>query len=227
MVLIGVAVVLFCAAEFFKLPHVQQWYEQYDHVMISFEEYIVNLPNKFGIFVIIMLLFSVKALLPFPLYPISFLCVLTSVVFNVYLSLLINTLGLVLLFSVKYLWGKRLGSGFAGKVLPRYKKAWGIVEHNGNGNPWLLVGLRAIPSFPINAVSGLYGSLDFGYVKYLLLSILGFVPKLAFYTIIGRNVFNPLSSAFILPIAILILFSGISMISINMIVDAINRKVNQ
>lgn len=227
MVLIGVAVVLFIASEFFKLPQVQQWYEQYDHIMVNFEEYIVNLPNKAGIFLIIMLLFFIKALLPFPIYPISFLCVLTSVVYNVYLSLLINTLGLVILFSAKYVWGKRLGSGFAGRVLPRYKKAWGIVEHNGNGNPWLLVGLRAVPSFPINAVSGLYGSLDFGFGKYILLSVLGFIPKLTFYTIIGRNVFDPLSSAFILPIAILILFSGVSMISINMIVDAINRKTNQ
>ena len=91
MVLIGVAVVLFIAAQFFKLPHVQQWYQQYDHTMISFEEYIVDLPNKFGIFLIIMLLFVVKALLPFPLYPISFICVLTSIVFNVYLSLAINS----------------------------------------------------------------------------------------------------------------------------------------
>lgn len=226
MVLIGVAVFLFCLSGFFKLPHVKLWYEQYDHIMIELEQRIVHMPNKLWVFIIIMALFALKALLPFPIYPISFLCVVTSVVFSTPLSLAINTLGLVLLFTVKYFWGKRLGSGFAGRILPRYKKAWGIVEHNGNGNPWLLVGLRVIPVFPINAVSGLYGSLGFDYRKFILLSVLGFVPKLTFYTIIGRNVFDPFSSAFILPIAILILFSGVSMICVNMIVDAINRKSN-
>lgn len=227
IVMISVGVALCVLLNVLKLPHVQEWYEQYEDVLMNFENRIVNLDNKTWIFLIIMFLFSLKAVLPFPIYPVSFLCVTTSVVFNVYISLAVNALGLSLLFSVKYFWGKRTGSGFAGRILPRYEKAWSIVEHNGNGNPWLLVGMRAVPVFPINAVSGLYGSLDFGYFRYLLLSLLGFIPKLSFYTIIGRNVFNPLSSAFILPIALLIMLSGISMIAINLIVDTINRKTIQ
>lgn len=226
IVLIVASATLFCAIEFSKLPHVLQWYEQYEHTILDFQTKIVQLDNRFWIFIIILLLYFLKSVIPFPLYPASFLCVLTSIVFNTYLSLVINLLGLVLLFGTKYFWGNNFGSVFVKKVLPRYEKLWSIIEHEGNGNPVLLVVSRAVPSFPINAVSSIYGSLGFSFLRYIFLSIIGFAPKLVFYTIIGRNVFNPLSSAFLMPIAILLLFTGMSMIGVNKTIEFISKKIN-
>lgn len=226
VVLIIVAIILICAMEFFKLPHVLEWYKQYEYVFEGLQEKITNIDNKFGILVIILFLFFMKSVIPFPLYPISFVCVLTSVVFNTYLSLLINLFGLVILFYTKYLWGKKLSSGIIGHLLPKNQRLWNLISKDDNGNPWLLVVFRLIPTFPINSISSIYGSLEFNRVKYLLLSIAGFLPKLISYTIIGRNAFEPMSQAFILPIVILLLFTGISMIGINELADLINGKIN-
>ena len=226
IVFIAVSLVLFVAVGFFKLPHIQQWYEQYEHIIIQFQERIINIDNKIWIVLIVMLLFWLKAFIPFPIYPASFLLIIISIVFNLYMSLIINFAGLSILFCTKYFWGKKFGCGLTRKVLTKYDKVWNIIEHEGNGNPWLLTLFRAIPAFPINSVSCLYGSMQFSFKKYTLLSLTGFMPKLISYTIIGRNVFDPLSSAFIVPIALLFLFSGLSMVGINTLVDAINKKIN-
>ena len=101
-----------------------------------------------------------------------------------------------------------------------------MISKDDNGNPWLLVVFRLIPTFPINSISSIYGSLEFNRVKYLLLSIAGFLPKLISYTIIGRNAFEPMSQAFILPIVVLLMFTGISMIGINELAELINKKIN-
>ena len=60
-----------------------------------------------------------------------------------------------------------------------------------------------IPFFPVNPVSQLYGSLGFKYWKFILLSLLGYSPLLFSYTIVGRNVYNPLSTGFLLPLIVL------------------------
>ncbi|MBQ6624507.1 MAG: VTT domain-containing protein [Clostridia bacterium] len=226
IVFIAVAMVLFVAVGFFKLPHIQEWYEQYEHIIVRFQERIINIDNKLWIVLIVMLLYLFKAFIPFPVYPASFLLIIISIVFDFYVSVIINIVGFIILFCAKYFWGKKFGCGVAGKLLSKYHKIWNIIEHEGNGNPWLLTVFRAIPAFPINSVSCLYGSMDFSFWKYILLSVTGYMPKLISYTIIGRNVFNPLSSAFILPIALLLLFSGLSMVGVNTLVDAINKKIN-
>jgi uncharacterized membrane protein YdjX (TVP38/TMEM64 family) len=57
---------------------------------------------------------------------------------------------------------------------------------------------------PINGISGIYGSLDFDYGKFVLFSVIGFLPKLISFTIVGRNVYDPLSAGFLVPIMILL-----------------------
>ena len=75
--------------------------------------------------------------------------------------------------------------------------------------------LRLFPCIPINSVSQLYGTSDIGYWKYLVVSLLGFSYKLFSYTIIGRNVYDPLSAKFMLPFVFLFLFSGFVLLGLN------------
>jgi uncharacterized membrane protein YdjX (TVP38/TMEM64 family) len=58
----------------------------------------------------------------------------------------------------------------------------------------------------------------------MIISLLGFLPKLLSYTLIGQNVFNPFSLAFILPIVILFMISGVSLIGFNLLLEAIQKQ---
>ena len=78
---------------------------------------------------------------------------------------------------------------------------------------------------PINSISGIYGSFDFGYGKFVLLSVIGFLPKLISFTFVGRNLYDPLSPGFLVPIMLLMFFSGISLLSVNGIWTTVEKTI--
>lgn len=90
-----------------------------------------------------------------------------------------------------------------------------LIQQDGKGNPALLILLRLLPCMPINTFSNIYGSFDFGYRKFMLLSIIGFMPRLLSFTFVGRNVFDPLSPGFLVPLMLIFFLSGISCLSVN------------
>ena len=75
-------------------------------------------------------------------------------------------------------------------------------------------------------VSRIYGSINCEYDKFMIISLLGFLPKILSYAIIGQNVFNPFSLAFILPIIILLVISGVSCIAFNYVLEYVQRPKN-
>ena len=208
--------------------NVRIWYQNYLNYLMSAEYKVEHANDKFSIFLILIFLFAFKAVFPIYLYPVSALCAVTSAVFPPYLSMPINYLGLAMLYSIKYYWGVKLGASGARMILQKNATIRYLIEKDGQGNPWILVLLRVIPGVPINTVSQLYGSMRFPYLRYLLLSLAGYTPLLVFYTIIGHNVFNPLSVPFLLPLVLLFILLGVSAIATGKIIQiqSKRRKIN-
>ena len=100
-----------------------------------------------------------------------------------------------------------------------------LIQSDGKGNPALLVALRLVPGVPVNSISGIYGSFDFGYPKFIIFSVIGFMPRLISYTFVGRNIFDPLSGKFLVPIMLILFFSGVSAIFINGIWISVEKTV--
>lgn len=185
-----------------------------------------DMGNKVYIIFTIMFLFAFKAFIP--LYPLSLVCAATGAVFPVYFAVPINIVGMTLHYTLKYVFGKRLGPGGVNIILQRSETIRMIMKTDDAGNPWLLVILRLIPFFPVNPVSQLYGSLGFKYWKFLLLSLLGYSPLLLSYTIVGRNVYNPLSAGFLIPLIVLAVLGAIVSYAIRVLLfySAKRRKNN-
>gem|GEM_PF-66962 len=200
-----------------ELTEIQEGYLNFKQRMIELEESIAHFGNIGYMIVAILLLFALKSVIT--LVPISATCILSGFLFPFYLALIINVIGISILMSIKYYWGKKLGGGNISKFVKRYPTVLEILEHNGSGNPWILFVFRLVPSFPVNSISQLYGSMNFNFRNYLLISIAGFSLKLISFTIIGSNVYDPLSSAFIVPIIIILFISGISMLLVNGIIS--------
>lgn len=157
--------------------------------------------------------YALKALMPW--FPISCICVIAGVLFKWYYAILINVIGLVILFTVRFYWGRKFGAGNAEKILARYGSVKNFIDSGNIGSNIVLFTLRFSPLMPINSVSSIYGSTDISYLKYLIISIVGFSYKLFSYTIIGRNVFDPASASFIVPLLILLLFTGFVLLSLS------------
>lgn len=222
VILITAGIVLLVAAILFSIDGFTQKIRDFQAKLHEFELLVASLPNKWLVLIAVLLLFAAKAFLPIP---IPTICLISGIVFPSEASFIINIIGVSLLLTIKFFWGKRFGPGAVGKLYSKNEAITGVLESKaGRGNPWLLFGLRIVPYAPLNMVSQIYGSMNCGYDKFMLISLLGFMPKLLSYTIIGQNVFNPFSLAFILPIVILLMLSGISLIVFNMILESIQKS---
>ncbi len=206
----------------FSLETFTEWYTGYTSTLENFEIWIETYGATPLAVIIILLNYLLKSVIPW--FPVSCICVASAVVFKWYEALLINLIGMSLLFMLKFFWGKTHGGGNAEKILRRYDKAQRLVEESKHGSGIVLFLTRLLPSIPINAVSCLYGTTDMPVWKFILISDLGILYKLATYIIIGRNVFDPASASFVVPFIPYILFSGMIFLSLGGAIDEIKKK---
>lgn len=200
-----------------------QWYAQIKRSLADLEELILNIDIAWLFALAILLLFAVKSVIP--IYPTSTVCFLTGAVLPMYFAIPVNIIGFAVLLTVRYFWGRRFGAGNAWKIISKTDTLRKLIQQDGKGNSALLVALRLIPGVPVNSISGIYGSFDFGYLKFILFSVIGFMPRLISYTFVGRNVFDPLSGGFLVPIMLILFFTGISVIFINGIWITVEKTV--
>lgn len=174
---------------------------------------ISHLENKWVFVIVLIVLFAVKSFVP--IYPTPTVCFLTGAMLPMYVSVPVNVVGFCVLLAIRYYAGVRFGAGKAWGLIRKNERLRRLIEQNGKGNPALLIILRLLPLVPVNTISGVYGSLDFGLGQFLLLSVIGYMPKIISFTFIGRNAFDPLSPEFIVPIMVFAFASGVSLICVN------------
>lgn len=198
------------------------WYTRYTATLDNFEIWIETYgATPLAVFIII-LNYVLKSVLPW--FPVSCICVASAVLFKWYEALVINLIGISLLFMLKFFWGKSHGGGNAEKILRHYDTAQRLVEEGKHGSSVVLFFSRLLPSLPINAVSCLYGTTDMPLWKFILISDIGIMYKLATYIIIGRNVFDPASANFVVPFIPHLFLSGLIFLSISGAVSGIKKS---
>lgn len=200
------------------------WYKVYQEKLLEAEQFIQSLGISWKFVLAMLIVFLVRTFIPF--LSVSAICVLTGVVLPSYWALIVNFLGIIIMMSIKYFEGMKFGSGNAWKIISKNERARKIIESSGKVNKALLFALRLIPGFPLGSVSRIYGSLRFPYWQFILLSAAGFAPKLLSYTFMGTNVFDPLSSAFLVPLMIVLAISGASLLCVNLIWLLVEKSVS-
>lgn len=200
------------------------WYKVYQEKLLEAEQFIQSLGISWKFVLAMLIVFLVRTFIPF--LSVSAICVLTGVVLPSYWALIVNFLGIIIMMSIKYFEGMKFGSGNAWKIISKNERARKIIESSGKVNKALLFALRLIPGFPLGSVSRIYGSLRFPYWQFILLSAAGFAPKLLSYTFMGTNVFDPLSSVFLVPLMIALTISGASLLCVNLIWLLVEKSVS-
>lgn len=218
VVMLIVAAVLMVLLALLQVDPLKSWYADMQEWLIDFENTVTSIENKHVVFMVILTLFCIKGFVPF--LPISTLCFMTGMVFPGFSAFLINMLGVALQMSIAYFKGRLFGGGNVHKFLNKYEGTRQVLEKNATAHTLLLLTFRLVPFVPMNTVSRLFGSMNIKYWEYIFISIGGFSPKIVSYTIIGRNVYDPLSPSFIVPIIVLLLISAVSALILNFVLDA-------
>lgn len=223
-ILLILAGVFCCLLSVMQIEELHRWYETWQQQLVLLEERIVAIDNKGLIILAVFLLFTLKSI--FPPITIPAICLISGAVLPWYAALIVNVLGVAWLMTIRYLWGMSFGGGNTIKFVRNNDVIRELLESKGTGNPYLLFIFRLIPAFPVNTISRLYGAMQFPYKKYILISLGGFMFKILSYTIIGGNLFNPLSASFLLPIILLCFISGSLLIGLTYLLENIekNRK---
>lgn len=219
IIFIAVAVVLFLL----RYKALWVWYDDIIEMLMALEDKIAALDYSFEFIGAIMILYIIKSFVP--IYTTSTLCFLAGAVLPMYIAIPVNIAGFTLQITIKYLWGRRFGAGYAWKLLKKNDFLRKAFQHNGRGNPMLLVAFRALPAIPVNTVSSIYGSFHFGFKKFLLYSAAGFLPKVILLSFTGSNMFDPLSPGFLIPIMIIALLTSISCLGVNGVWNTVDRVI--
>lgn len=223
LILILLSLAVFVLIVSLQFEELWRWYAQIKSTLAELERLILTIDIAWLFALAIFLLFAVKSVIP--IYPTSTVCFLTGAVLPMYFAIPVNIIGFTILLTVRYFWGRRFGAGNAWKIISKTDTLRKLIQQDGKGNSALLVALRLVPGIPVNGISGIYGSFDFGYVRFVLFSVVGFMPRLISYTFVGRNVFDPLSPGFLVPIMIIMFFTGVSALSLNGIWITVEKTV--
>ena len=202
------------------LPQFQRQINEINNIFTGIELYIAEF-DKLTAFAVIMFFFMFK--MTFGCIPFSVLFIGTGLVFSPPIAVAVNVIGFSMLIGIKFLWGRKFGGGGLHKLLLKSESLSDFMDFHGKGNKWMLVALRFVPVAPVGTVSRAYGATDMKLISYIILSVIGFLPRLISWSIIGCNVFDPFTPAFLTPIAILLVISGVSLLLLDILFKLIRK----
>lgn len=154
----------------------------------------------FGIYIIKSVLFIIPA---------SLIYISVGMAFAPWQAILINFIGIVIEVSVTYVLGLFLGGDYVNKLLSKSKGGQKILDLEISNRFSVLLGIRALPVFPIDFVSLFWGAAKCPFIKYFLASIIGIMPRVILFTILGDGIYDYIPIHLIIKIVIFAIPVGV------------------
>lgn len=158
--------------------------------------------------VFMMLLFALKSISVFVFSGILFAA--NGILFPLPAAILLNVLGAAIMVSLPYWLGRRLGKEMVVRIAERYPRVEAFRQLQ-TGHEFLFSFIaRVVNVLPSDIVSLYMGAMGVSYRKYLPGSLLGMLLSLVTFPIIGMNITDPGSPAFVWSVGIQAAVSAVS-----------------
>lgn len=148
----------------------------------------------------IVLLFAIKSILFF-IYG-GLLYAVCGVIFPFPMAILVNLIGSVVMISIPYAIGKKAGAKALGWLTEKCPKTAVLQRLPHKNQLFSCFILRIIGKLPGDLVSVYLGASGIGYGNYALGSLLGFLPSLIAFSVMGGSIENPTSPAFLIALGV-------------------------
>ena len=152
--------------------------------------------NQFIAFFVILGLSALKSASIFIYCGIIYIA--SGLIFPFPLALLANICGSIVMYSLPYFIGKKLGHSAVEYISHKYPKVEILKKLRSSHDFKFTYIVRIISVLPLDLVSLYMGAVNVDYRFYLLGSTLALFPTMALLTIMGKNAMNPGSPQFIL-----------------------------
>ncbi len=151
--------------------------------------------------------------------PASVLYMAVGMAFDFAPGLLVNAIGIFFELNITYFIGKFLGGEAVEKKLSASKKGQKIIELRDKKTPYLYVA-RLLPVFPIDFVSLFFGASNMGYIRYILISFFGVMPRIILITLLGDKIYDLIPVKFMMTVVVFALLAA----SIVILIKYIKKK---
>ncbi len=142
--------------------------------------------------------------------PASLIYISIGMAFDTWQACLISLVGIVLEVTVTYFLGLFLGGDYVNKLLAKSKGGQKILDMKFNDNfPAFLV-IRALPVFPIDFVSLFWGASKAKFPRYFFASVIGIMPRVVLFTILGDGIYDYIPIHLIIKIVIFAIPIGVA-----------------
>ena len=156
------------------------------------------------------LLFALKSVCVFVYSGILYAA--SGMIFSVPVAMLVNILGTVVMTSIPYFIGKKAGSRYVEKMVEKHPKMAMLKEAQEENSFFLSFMVHIIGHLPSDLVSAFFGANGISYGKYILSTVLGFLPMITTFSIMGMSAHDVTSPAFLISALIqlgIMIFSSI------------------
>ncbi len=168
---------------------------------ISLEKILHFKPQNIILAVIVMLLLFAFKSISLIIY-IGILYAISGLVFSPVLAAAVNILGTVIALSIPYALGKKAGKPKIEELTAKYTAVRAAVENNHRNDFLFALITRLFAGLPMDVTGMFMGATNVQYFKYLTGSMLGLLPRLIAYTIIGATVTTPRSPIFLIALGV-------------------------
>ena len=130
------------------------------------------------------------------------LYVIDGILFPLPVAILMNICGSIVMVTLPYVIGKKVGARAAVYVVEKYPKAKSLNKLRSENDFIFTFFVRIIGRLPSDIVSMYMGAVGVKYQKYLSGSILGMLPHMITFPVMGMNITNPRSREFIVSLCV-------------------------
>ena len=141
--------------------------------------------------------------------PASLIYISIGMAFETWQACLISLVGIILEVTVTYFLGLFLGGDYVNKLLAKSKGGKKILDMKFNDNFPAFLGIRALPVFPIDFVSLFWGASKAKFPCYFFASVIGIMPRVILFTILGDGIYDYIPIHLIIKIVIFAIPVGV------------------
>ncbi len=135
--------------------------------------------------------------------PASLIYISVGMAFDTTYAVLISFAGIFIEVTTTYFLGRFLGGEQVNNLLMKNKGGKKLLEKNLNNSFLPLFTVRVLPVFPIDFVSLFLGASKCGFGVYLSTALLGIMPRVVLFTILGDGIYDYIPIHMIIGLVIL------------------------
>lgn len=164
---------------------------------ITVDEILKITPDNMALAIILFLIMFALKSVTVVIYC-GLIYIASGVVFPLPLAFAVNAAGTAVMVSIPYFIGRCAGNDIVKNIIKKYPKAEEIQSIQIKNEFFLSFIIRIIGLLPSDPISAYMGAVGIDYKKYLAGTMLGMLPSVITFPIMGMNITNPASPAFII-----------------------------